>query len=299
MDTLGAAAGTATAAWLVLGVVVGVLIVLLAGLVAALLLRRRAPARPAAEPGHTGAGYREDDLPGFLEAPPGSGTAVPHTGWAVLAAPPAAAPSPPPASRRRRDTVVVVTTMAVTALLLAGAAAAVAATSRADDRRGHHEEAEAARDGAAARITFGGVVLEPRAVGITATYPVVEVATNAGGARAQVEFPTYNCLTAEAPADPVAAGCTRSVTEYAELATPDLVVDRDGDGLRVRGRFPTEVRPNGGAAEPTGRSYDLRITVEPADGAPGHGWRPAEGVLELGAGRAATVDDVSVLRSGS
>jgi hypothetical protein len=309
MDIPGAAPGTATVPWLVLGVVLGVLLVLLAGLTAALLLRRRLPKPPAAAPeaGAPPASYREDDLPGFLESPPGSGapTAVPQAGWAALATTAAAAavPAPSPAPRRRRDTVVVLTAMAVTALLLVGAAAAVAATSRPDGRRGHPDRAESApaRDGAAARLTFGGVVLEPRAVGVTATYPVVEVSTDGDQARAHVEFPTFNCLTGGAPADPVAAGCTRSQTEYADLTSPDLVVDRHGDGLRITGRFPTEVRPNGSAPVPTGRAYELTITVTPADGRSGRGWRPAEGVLELGPGRAATVDEpgVSVLRSGS
>jgi hypothetical protein len=61
------------------------------------------------------------------------------------------------------------------------------------------------------------------------------------------------------------------------------------------------VRPNGSAPVPTGRTYELRITVQPVDGASGRGWRPAEGVLELGTGRATTVDEpgVSVFRSDS
>jgi hypothetical protein len=296
--------------WLVLGVVLGVLLVLLAGLTAALVLRRKAPGPPVAAPEApaTPAGYGEDDLPGFLESPPGSGAlpAAPQAGWAALTAPPAAAaPPPPPAPRGRRDTVVVLTAMAVTVLLLVATAAAVAATSRPHDRREHHPGAGApvprAGDGAAARLTFGGVVLEPRAVGVTATYPVVEVTTDGDGALAHVEFPTFNCLTEQAPADPVAAGCTRSQTEYADLTSPDLVVDRAGGGLRVSGLFPTELRPNGSAPVPTGRAYELEITVAPADGVPGQGWRPAEGVLQLGPGRAGTVDEpgVSVLRSGS
>ena len=300
MDIPGAAAGTATAPWLVLGAVLGVLLVLLAGLVAALVLRRRNPGPPAHGPA---ADDRRDDLPGFLESPPGSGAGptVPQTGWAALTAP--VAPAAPPPARGRRDAVVVLAAMAVTALLLVGAAAAVAATSGPGGRRDPHTRGHepAARDAAAARLTFGGVVLEPRAVGVTATYPVVEVTTDGDRSRATVEFPTFNCLAAEAPADPVAAGCTRAVPEHAELTSPDLVVEPDGAGLRVSGRFPTEVRPNGSAPVSTGRAYELRITVRPVDGASGRGWRPAEGVLELGTGSAATVDEpgVSVLRSGS
>jgi len=294
MDIPGAAAGTATAPWLVLGAVLGVLLVLLAGLVAALVLRRRNPGPPAHGPA---ADDRRDDLPGFLESPPGSGAGptVPQTGWAALTAP--IAPAAPPPARGRRDAVVVLAAMAVTALLLVGAAAAVAATSGPGGRRDPHTRGHepAARDAAAARLTFGGVVLEPRAVGVTATYPVVEVTTDGERSRATVEFPTFNCLAAEAPADPVAAGCTRSLPEYAELASPDLEVQRDGDGLRISGLFPTELRPNGSAPTPTGRAYDLRITVTPAG--EGRGWQPADGVLELGPDRAVTT--AGEIRSGS
>ena len=241
MDIPGAAAtGTTTVPWPLLAVLLGGGLVLLGGLVTALLLRRRHPAK---RPGPAQAGHGEDDLPGFLESPPGSAAATPpaETGWAALTAPPA----PAPERRGRRDTLVVLTAMTGVALLLLGVAAAVLATSRPEGRSGHSRPADAsagpAGDGAAARLTFGGLVLEPRTVGVTATYPVVEFATEGGSARAQVEFPTFNCLTGEAPGDPAAAGCTRSVTEYATLTSPDLLVRRDGDGLLVTGRFPTEV----------------------------------------------------------
>lgn len=298
MDIPTAAAGTAPVPWLVLAVVLGVLLVLLAGLTATLVLRRRAASAPPAVPDEP-----EDDLPGFLESPPGSGSgdSPAQAGWAALTTTPAAAPLP--ARRGRRDTVVVLTAMGVTAALLLGTAAVVAATSGRDGRRGPHDGdgSSRAQDGAAARLTFGGVVLEPRAVGVTATYPVVEVSVDGDEARAHVEFPTFNCLTGEAPVDPVAAGCTRSMTEYADLTSPDLVVERAGEGLRVTGRFPTELRPNGSAPMPTGRVYDLVITAAPADGRSAHGWQPAEGVLELGQQSVATVDEpgVSELRSGS
>jgi hypothetical protein len=300
MDIPTAAAGTAPVPWLVLGVVLGVLLVLLAGLTAALVLRRRAAAPPPAD-----ADEPEDDLPGFLESPPGSGPggAPAPAGWAALTATPAAAPVPVPTRRGRRDTVVVLAAMAVTAALLIGTAAVVAATSRSEDRRGQHDgdRSSRAQDGAAARLTFGGVVLEPRAVGVTATYPVVEITVDGDETRAQVEFPTFNCLSGAAPADPVAAGCTPAVTEYADLTSPDLVVSREGAGLRVSGRFPTELRPNGSAPVPTGRVYDLEITAAPADGEVARGWRPAEGVLHLGQESVATVAEpgVSVIRSGS
>jgi hypothetical protein len=305
MDIPGAAApGTTTVPWLVLGVVLGVGLVVLAGLVAAMVLRRGRPDPPVAERAATSAGFGEDDLPGFLESPPGSGAGTTPAGWAPLAAPPALTAAHSPDPRGRRDTLIGLAAMAVTALLLVGAAAAVAATSEPGGRPVHHPadaSAPRAPRGAAARLTFGGVVLEPRAVGVTVTYPVIEVSTDGERARAHVAFPTFNCLSADAPADPVAAGCTRTVTEYADLASPDLVVDGDGNGLRVSGRFATEVRPNGGAPVPTGRVYALRIVVTPAGEPSGSGWRPAEGVLELGPGRAETVagPGVSELRSGS
>src|SRR5690349_16443936 len=129
MDIRSAAAtGTAAVPWLVLGVVVGVGLVLLAGAATALALRRRpssAPSDPAA--GDDGA----DDLPGFLEFPPGS-TRVAPTGWAALAPPPAPPTAPP--ARRGREIVVPLAAMGVTALLLLGAATAVAASSRPDAR---------------------------------------------------------------------------------------------------------------------------------------------------------------------
>jgi hypothetical protein len=300
MDIPGAAAaGTAVVPWLVLVVVLGVVLVVLAGLVTALVLRRgstrSAPAEDQADD--------VDDLGRFLEFPPGSGTAAAPTGWAALA-PATGADQPAPVPRARRDAVLVLTAMTLTALLLLGIAAAVAAT-RADGPHGQRAGSAAtdrdAPDGVEARLTFGGLVLEPRAVGVTATYPVVELSTEANRSRARVEFPTFNCLSAAAPVDPVAAGCTPSVREYAELRSPDLVVTAAGHGFRVTGRFPTEVRPNGSAPVPTGRGYELRITVTPADGEAPDGWQRADGVLELGAERADTVDGtgLNVLRSPS
>src|SRR4051812_20160953 len=110
------------APWLVLGLVVGIGLVLLAGLATALVLRRRSDVPPGAPGG--------DDLPGFLESPPGAAAPVVSAGWASLAAP----PTTPPAARPPRDTAVTVIVMAVTALLLLGAAAAVAAVTRPDGR---------------------------------------------------------------------------------------------------------------------------------------------------------------------
>ena len=294
MDIPGAAAtGTTAVPWLLVSPLLGVGLVLLAAATSA-LVRRRRPDAPPADPGG-------DDLPGFLESPPGSGGPVVTAGWSVLSPAQAAVPAPP--TRRRRDTVGPSLAVAVAVLLLLGAAVVVVAASRAGDRPAPGRPSAAATPGAApaARLTFGGVVLEPRAVGVTATYPVVEVATEGGRTRARIELPTFNCLTGEAPADPVAAGCARAATEYAELAAPDLGVRTDGDRLEITGRFPTELRPNGSPPAATGRVFQLRISATPTRGESRNGWRPARGVLELGPGRAATVgtEGLNVLRAGS
>ena len=95
----------------------------------------------------------------------------------------------------------------------------------------------------------------------------------------------------------MAAGCSRVVPEYAELASPALQVTRSGDGgLTVHGRFPTYVRPNG-----TPPALDRRGLRAAASR-----WRrgppaasgvdvPAAGFLQLGADRAPTTA-VSVVR---
>ena len=48
------------------------------------------------------------------------------------------------------------------------------------------------------------------------------------------------------------------------LRTPALRVVRDGDDLTLSGRFATELRPPGADAQPTGRSYDVVVTVAAA-----------------------------------
>src|SRR4051812_5874758 len=106
MDLAAASAGP----WLVLGVVLGVL---LAGLLALAVaaVRRTKPTAAAsgagasdgagtAEPDPTN-GWLEDDLPGFLDQPPGTapGATPPASGPAED--PPLAAPEPPVAPPRR------------------------------------------------------------------------------------------------------------------------------------------------------------------------------------------------------
>lgn len=286
--------------WIALGVVLGIVLLGLVGLPAALLLRRSpdgASVRP--EPADDEA---PDDLAAFLDHPPGSPgeRRRPVEGWAALSAPPPAPPAaaPPGLPVPRRSLVVV----AVAAALLAGAALAVAVGLGDGDpgrpsASGSPASASAPAGGIEARLSFGGVVLERHAVGVTATYPELRLADG----RAELELPTFNCLAGEAPADPADAGCRRTVPEYAELAAPDLRVTETGDGWEISGRFVTEIRPNGSGPVPTGRAYELVVTVVAADRGE-DGWRPAEGTLRLGPDETATTGTdaaagINVLRS--
>jgi hypothetical protein len=155
------------------------------------------------------------------------------------------------------------------------------------------------RDGLAAALTFGGVVLEQRAVGVTVTYPRVRLTTDGTRALASVELPTYNCLADAAPDDPVAAGCSRAVAEYAELTTPALHVERSGPRaqptVRITGRFPTYTRPNGTPPVWTGAVYELTVTAA-ADGSGAGRQVPATGEFRLGGDAAAAVRGSSALR---
>lgn len=282
--------------WLVLGVVLGILVPALAALGVLALRRDRsrpeAPVAAAPPP----AGFGEDDLPAFLESPPGSvGTpAASSGGWAALGSPVPPPPAPGNGANRSGSTAVLVA-MAGTALLLIGAAAAVATARTTDPPDAPSPErrtTEASRPGdASARLTFGGVVLERHAVGVTVAYPRVQVTTRADRAAAEIELVTFNCLRTEAPEDPVAAGCTPSVPEHAELSTPELSVAADGGALRVSGRFATVRRPNGSPPVPTGRVYELTVSAAPADGRAGEGREPATGLLRIGDDRVGTRDE--------
>ena len=291
MDSGAAAA----APWLVLGFVLGVVVLTLVGLGVA-WARRRRRADPDREPAPV---VVVDDLPGFLESPPGTAAAATAgSGWASLAPPPPAAPPPAP-EPDRGATLVPLAALAMAGLVLLGIAAALAIGRQPAPSTS--SSASSAPDAGAleARLAFGGLVLEPRAVGVTATYPAVEIRSDGEDATASVELPTFNCLADEAPDDPVAAGCRRTPSEYAELSSPELSVERDGDGWVVSGRFPTYLHPNGSAPVPTGRSYDLRMTVV-VDGPAIEHWQPAAAVLHLGDDRTESLaGDVSVLRAGS
>jgi hypothetical protein len=189
------------------------------------------------------------------------------------------------------------------ALVATDAAVAVGTRAPAENPAAADQPAPRPAPGAVeARLSFGGVVLEPRAVGVTATYPELRLTGDADRPRAHLELPTWNCLTGEAPADPVAAGCARSMPEFGDLAVPDLDVTRTADGLRISGRFATLARSNGSPPSATGRTYAVVVTVETGD-RPTDGWLPAEGALQLGDGRAETTGSdaragVNVLRYG-
>jgi hypothetical protein len=290
--------------WLVLGVVLGVLLPVLVALGVLGLSRGRSgpEAPPVATP--PPAGLAEDDLPAFLESPPGSAGApgARGVGWAALCSP--VTPPPAPAIRRDRSgSAAALAAMVVTALVLIGAAAAVATARTADpadargdaptDARGTQQQTTAAPHPRAvsARLTFGGVVLERHAVGVTVAYPRVQVTTDRDRAVAEVELVTFNCLRDKAPGDPVAAACTRSVPEHAELSAPELRVETDGGGLWLSGRFATVRRPNGSPPVSTGRIYELTVRVVPRDGRAGEGQEPATGLLELGEDRVGTSDE--------
>lgn len=342
MDLAAASAGP----WLVLGVVVGLL---LAGGMALAVAAARRPTRPsepiaapAAPPTEQPEGWVEDDLPGFLERPPGLAT---DEGPAALAPPPdpplAASVADVPARRRMPPHAVtaappaapgrVLLVLASAAVLLIGVAAALglAATDRpataagtstqqdvapaweAPDLAALPEQPEAGdpgagrlaaasvpigNHGALARMAFDGLVLERRAVGVTVAYPRVSVTAAevpGGPALAHVVLPLWNCLTDTAPDDPAAAGCRRLPTEFAELPTPALTVEDDGEELRISGRFATYLRPTGSAPEWTGRVYPLAARVRPD----GNG---ATGSLHLGVESAAAVGDplLNELRRG-
>ncbi|WP_147251507.1 hypothetical protein [Blastococcus sp. TBT05-19] len=276
-----------SAAWLVLGTVLGVL--LAAAVVAAVLAARRRPPPPPAD---TPAGPRVDDLADFLEHPPGTRPAEPATGsWAALAPPPPP-PAPGPARTADERGLRPLAVLALAALVLVGLAAAVAVGSRAPDRdtAARPSASEPAptppAGGTEGRLTGGGLVLEQRAVGITVTYPELRLATDGGTGRLELRLPTWNCLAAAPPEDPGAAGCVPSLVEHAELTSPELVVERDGDRLLVRGPAATELRPAGTAPEPTGRVYDVELALTDVDG-------EASGQVRIGTGTAPVSGELS------
>ncbi|MGY5882744.1 hypothetical protein [Modestobacter lacusdianchii] len=354
-------------------VLVTALLALAAGIATAALAtgtgrRRHGAAGPAAaglppaSPGVGDDGPAEvvDDLPGFLENPPGSVPALPAAAPAPAAVPAPADRTPARTGATRSDgagtpgrtrgaalgaavlLVLAAVTIAVTGHRPGGAPGTqvssrqtpgpdgvVGPTGPADGAAatlsaptdpavpgldateptttvpaGASETAAAAlaltsvplgEDGVAASVSAQGLLLEQRAVGLTVTYPSLSVSTDGRRSLAHVRLPTFNCLTAEPPADPVAAGCARSLTEYADLASPQLQLTRDGDRVELVGLFPTYTRPNGSAPVYTGRAYQLAATIAPV-GPQENGSTPAAGVVRIGLDSAPTTDDAGVNR---
>lgn len=235
---LTAGPASADAPWLV--PVVVALIVAGAVLIAGALAVAAARSAPAS-------GWRpfaDDDLPRFAECPPGC-----------------TAPSPGSGATTRSGSGATTGMLAVVGVvaLLAAAALTVAGATRAES-----QPAARAAQPETAHLTVGGVVLQQRAVGVTVTYPDVTVRTDARGTAVHLRLPTFNCLADAPPPDPLAAGCVRSLEEFADLTTPQLSVVREATGaLRLSGRFPTYVRPNGSPPESTGRVYALTVIARP------------------------------------
>ncbi|MGY1749894.1 hypothetical protein [Modestobacter sp. SYSU DS0511] len=312
------AGGSGTGRWLLVGLLTGVALGLAT---TALTAGRPGPAeRTGSDAGGTVPGGTApttdppdgvvDDLPGFLDRPPGSPVppAAPRSG-----SPASTATAVPAGTAGRPDGRGTHAATAGAVVLLLGAAALAGtvptgATTPATAARsiplaappetgptGSPEPpaAEPAAgslafrsvlpgdDGLTARAAFTGLLLEERAVGLTVTTPSLSVSTDGERALAHVRLPIWNCLTAEPPADPAAAGCARGRTEYADLADPGLQVRRDGDRVELAGLFPTYTRPNGGAPTYTGRAYRLTATLT-ADGGVRDGRAAATGVVQLG-----------------
>ncbi|WP_369253442.1 hypothetical protein [Geodermatophilus amargosae] len=323
---LGMESPAPLAAWVVLGAALLALAAVVAGL---LLTRRRdgpapppAPPAPARSPGPR---WAVDDLPGFLEAPPGT-PGPPPRGAAPPPLPPVpAGPDAAPRTVAGLAAAVLTLVVVLAGLALGGGAPteraagappaatappttappAAPTTARPDlppvptdplpGERGAGllaaRSVPLGRDGATARLALGGLVLEQRAVGVTVGYPSVSVSVGTDGtALAHLRLPAWNCLGTTAPADPRAAGCTSTGTEYADLPSPALGVTRDGGALRLTGRFPTYVRPSATPPAYTGRVYDLTVTVAP-DGPAVDGEAPAGGALFLGTERAEALPD--------
>jgi hypothetical protein len=318
-------------------VVLGVVLLLVgaAALLAARALRQRRRLAPPPAPAPPRPAFLDDDLPAFRTAPPGTPGAVPARPAMRVRLAPEPAGGPDGAATAGR----VVLAMAAAALLLLGVLAVVAGvaggTTTDDDRRGDGAPAAttSARPvpelapvppapargepgagrlaslsvpldagGWAGRLTFEPLVLEHRAVGTTVTTPAVSVTRRADGtALAHVRLPTWNCLAAQAPEDPAAAGCTAGPVEYADLPSPALITEVGDDVLRLTGHFPTYTRPNGGPPVYTGRVYEFTGSLSAEEPAEPGDWAPARGTLFLGTDRTESVSDSglsAVLRAG-
>ncbi|MGY1772985.1 hypothetical protein [Blastococcus sp. SYSU D00813] len=325
----------------VAGVLGAVLLVLAGLLALPLALRRPRPTDPAPAAPVSGArppAFPDDDLPAFRAAPPGTpGAAPPERRPArVRMAPPVSGADDGDRAAARVLVALAAAALALVAVLALLAGAESGTDDGADPPAGPTAGAAPASserpvpplpavpatplsgapgagalamlsvplddDGWAARLAFAPLVLEPRAVGATVAVPAVGVTRRADGtALAHVRLPTWNCLAAEAPPDPAAAGCAPGPVEYADLPSPALQSTVEEGRLRLTGRFPTYTRPAGGAPVYTGRVYELTVTVSARGRDDGRsGWAPAEGTLFLGLTRAESVDDpaLSAVRRG-
>ncbi|MGY2081829.1 hypothetical protein [Modestobacter sp. SYSU DS0657] len=307
------AGGSGTGRWLLVGLLTGAALGLAT---TALTAGRRGPAgrTTGSDAGGTAPTTDPpdgvvDDLPAFLDRPPGSPAppAAPRSGSSAstaTAVPAGAAGRPDGRGTQAATAGAVVLLLGAAALAGTGPTGTTPATAArsiplaAPPETGPtgSPETRAAEpaagslafrsvlpgdDGLTARAAFTGLLLEERAVGLTVTTPSLSVSTDGERALAHVRLPIWNCLTAEPPADPAAAGCARGRTEYADLADPGLQVRRDGDRVELAGLFPTYTRPNGGAPTYTGRAYRLTATLT-ADGGVRDGRAAATGVLQLG-----------------
>ncbi|NEK57240.1 hypothetical protein GCU56_05045 [Geodermatophilus sabuli] len=274
--------------------------------------------------------FADDDLPGFLDAPPGTPAPEPpaRAGDAADREEPAAAEDP----ATTRALLAMASAALLLVAVLAGVAGGVRDADEAaappsaspappsppvepsapapqvpqlpgvptDPLPGEggagtlaNRSVPLGTDGVAARLAFGGIVVERHAVGVAVGYPALSLtaqsASPGGAALAHLRLPTWNCLDGPPARDPADAGCVPSLTEYADLPAPALTLTRDGDDLRLTGRFPTYTRPVGTAPVYTGRVYDLTVTVSPS-GAVRDGRATAEATLFLGTDRVGTLD---------
>ncbi|GAB3357628.1 hypothetical protein [Modestobacter lapidis] len=335
--TAAAVSSTALVSWVAAALLLGAVL----GAAAATLVAGRSGRRGGAGTGGPGGttapvpGARQvrevDDLPGFLEHPPGSpdpppaAVAGPAPATGATATRPArrsgAGRHSPDALSARRTLLAMASAAAVLVLV-----AAVIALVGGDDPAGDGTPASSpvpsptppeptpleptpaepaptevaagaladrsvapGDDGLTARASFGTVLLERRAVGVTVTRPDFDVSSDGERSLAHVRLPTFNCLVREPPADPESAGCARGATEYADLSSPGLRMTRAGDRLELAGRIATYTRPPAGPAAYTGRSYPIRATLT-AEGPERDGRTPAGGVLRLGPDSAPTTD---------
>jgi hypothetical protein len=111
-------------------------------------------------------------------------------------------------------------------------------------------------------LTAAGIALTRVPVGVVAGFPRVVVAVDGDHAVVHLELATADCLTPAAPARPEDAGCLPTASEFADLGTPALRVDRSAGRLTLSGRFPTYRRPDGAAPMWTGRSRDVTVTLD-------------------------------------